>query len=175
MSIRKLMVLIGLALAVAALIPASAMARRAGLETTNKGSIEGTACTNLTVVPFAFTTEGIGKGSGLGRFTLRATGSGIIDFINDTYEGQGNWTMVTASGDMLEGTTKITVTEGATAPVHEDLAESTITGGTGKFAGVTGDVIEHATVTTVSTPEEIALTGISCSTTVSTFTAHLTY
>jgi hypothetical protein len=177
MSIRKLMVLIGLALALAALIPASALARKEGLEKITKGSTEGVACTTVGAYPnpLPFTLESTGKANGVGRFTVRAWGAGEIDFVADTYEGSGNWTMLTASGDILEGSAKIEVLEGATASPHEDITHNTITGGTGKFAGVTGYSEEHSTVTTVSTEEEILLTGISCSTFVSTFTAHLTY
>jgi hypothetical protein len=132
-SIRKLTTLAGLALAVAALSPASAPAKAGGTDRPWKSSATATA--TLDLVTLRATSAGSGHAAHLGKVTqnltiaLTPTGPG-------TFTGAGTTTIVAANGDQLFGTFTETLT---TTGLHPEFAfVITITGGTGRFADASG-------------------------------------
>ena len=146
MSIRKMMTLAGLALAVAALTPTSALAKAGGTDRPLMGSSSGTSCTN--VVTGDFTNDSTGIVTHVGEFTSHAEGSGAFTGPN-TYEGSGTVTLVAANGDQVYADITITSTD-ASNPVHTDLLVFTFTGGTGRFADGSGTATQILTVSTFS-------------------------
>jgi hypothetical protein len=148
----------GLLLAVAALVPASASAKHEGQVQHVKGRTSGLACNTAG----SFTVNSTGRGTMLGRFTRTASGSGTLN--GTTFEGSGTFTVVAANGDMLTGTFTSSSSEG-TATV-----EATITGGTGRFEGVTGEVTETLHETTISEEGETI-----CGTAVGRFSGTITF
>jgi hypothetical protein len=168
MSIRKLMVLTGLALAFAALIPASVQAKRGGTDRPFKAKASGTEnCTNVIPGPSfgQFFGQESGRATHVGKYTLYFDGvGGPTDETFEHYEGTGNFNIVAANGDELFGDFDFHATGDPLAIDHGDVIEAIITGGTGRFAGASGTVTEIQQIHTISTEQEIEETGLSCAT-----------
>jgi hypothetical protein len=88
-------------------------------------------------------TTGFGTG-GLGHYTaVGHIDNAVIDLAADRAEYSGTFTVFTANGDLvfLDFTTSWQISTGqGTHAVH-------VTGGTGRFAGASGDGIENCTIT----------------------------
>lgn len=148
----------GLLLVIAALAPASALAKHPGQVQHLKGRAKGISCNTAG----NFTNESTGVGTMLGRFTRTASGSGVLN--GTTFEGSGSFTVTAANGDMLSGTFTV-VSIGDTATI-----EASITGGTGRFEGVTGAVTEVLHETVISEEGETI-----CASDRGTFSGHLAF
>jgi hypothetical protein len=164
MSIRKLTVLTGLALAFAALIPTTALAKQGGTDRPFKAKASGTEnCTN--VITGEFFGEETGRATHVGKYTLYFEGvGGPTDETFEHYEGTGNFTIVAANGDELFGEFDFHATGDPLAVDHGDVIEAIISGGTGRFADASGTATEIQEIHTISTEEEIEETSLSCAT-----------
>jgi hypothetical protein len=140
MSIRKLIPLAGLVLAIAALAPASALAKKGGTDRPVKGKVSGGAV-------FCPSGEAVANHSGVathfGKLTFHAEGSftptGPISFF-----GEGTASLVAANGDELTMTwtdeAVIKFDESGEGIGHIGMIVLTITGGTGRFADASGTI-----------------------------------
>lgn len=164
MSIPKLMTLAGLALAVAALMPTSALAKAGRTDLPLMGSSSGVSCTNVQTG--AFTNDSTGVATLVGRFTRHAEGSGAFTGPN-TFAGTGTFTGAAANGDEFAGTFTVV---GILSPVHTDTLVATFTGGSGRFADLSGTAIETFQLSPLSFDGTT-----SCSTTEGTFTGQISY
>jgi hypothetical protein len=133
MSIRTTTMLAGLVLAVAALSPASALAKAGGADRPVKGTVSGTVSANVQA--FAITGEGTGVAAHLGRFTSSLEGA--IAITPEGTEGGGTQTIVAANGDQLTGTFTLS-TPGLPSEAHTTMLVTTLTGGTGRFSDAHG-------------------------------------
>jgi hypothetical protein len=101
-----------------------------------RGRFEGTVTITILTPPFIDALlEAEGRASGLGRFTLSEP-----HHVNlDTASAVAAWRFVSANGDTLtaEGLAYATPTEDP--DVLLIMESATITGGTGRFAGATGN------------------------------------
>ena len=100
-----------------------------------KGRLEGDVTITPLTPPFlSVSVEGTGNATHLGRFTVKIPH--VVNFTNST--STGTYTFTAANGDTLAaGFTG----QGSPAPTPGVLSVveiSTITGGTGRFAGATG-------------------------------------
>ena len=96
---RKLMMLAGLALAVAVLSPASASANAGGTDRPAKGTFSGTS--TLDVPTRTLTGDAFGVASHLGKYT--ASLQGAVTFTPTAVLGSGTETIVGANGDQATG------------------------------------------------------------------------
>jgi hypothetical protein len=133
MSMRKTTTLAGLVLAVAALSPASALAKAGGADRPVKGTVSGTVRANVQAL--AITGEGTGVAAHLGRFTSSLEGA--ITIAPEGTEGGGTQTIVAANGDQLTGTFTL-ATPGLPSEAHTTTLVTTVTGGTGRFSDARG-------------------------------------
>ena len=137
MSQRRAIVFASLALIIAALAPASALAKAGGTDRPVKGTAVGAV--TATLAPGLPTeVDASGRLTHLGRYTAHFEGGAEI--IGGTTFGQGTFTDVAANGDQLTGT----ATFSGPAPsgaVHAVTTTFTITGGTGRFADASGTMI----------------------------------
>lgn len=144
MSLRRVIFLSTLVLAVAALGPAAALGAAKGTDRPLKGT-----STSTTTVDFA-TGTGVSDGSGqishLGRFTFHNDFTSITVTGPDTFDFTLTATVVAANGDEIFTTGTGTGT--LTATGSESTLVSTITGGTGRFADASGTIT--TTVNSVS-------------------------
>ena len=133
----------GLALALAALVPASALAKAGGTDR----PVTGTALGDITaaVPALDITTDASGVMSHLGKYTAHFEGSAEI--VGGSTLGEGTFTTVAANGDELTGSFTL---NGAvpSGQVHTATVVLTVTGGTGRFADASGTI----TVPLVLTP-----------------------
>jgi hypothetical protein len=147
MSIRKTITLAGLALALAALSPASALAKAGGTDRPVKGTASGTA--RFNVPTSSFTVEFGGTTSHVGLYNVRSEGSGA--FAPDlTFAGTGEASIVAANGDEIDGT--VTLTTSSFSPQafeHTTTSVLTVTGGTGRFEDATGTLTSVFDVTPI--------------------------
>ena len=122
-----------------ALAPTAPTPSAAKVSTPFRGTLEGreTSFTPLGPTTALFGSEGTGIATHLGRYTI--TIALTLDFATST--GTEQSTLTAANGDLLytTATTRGTPTgDGVTISVVET---ATITGGTGRFAGASGDYI----------------------------------
>jgi hypothetical protein len=146
MSIRKAITLAGLALAVAALSPASAPAKAGGTDRPVKGSASGMDSVNTKTL--AITADATGIISHLGETTAHFEADGALT-PQGTVAASGTFTLVADNGDLLTGT----FTLAGPAPsfsVHTVRIVMTITGGTGRFADASGELTTTQRVTPFS-------------------------
>jgi hypothetical protein len=145
MSIRKTITLVGLTLAVAALIPASGLAKAGGTERPVNGS--GSGIVSINVGTGAVTADASGVATHLGDYTTHIDARIVKLNPDGTVVVQGTQTVVADNGDHLTG--PVTITGPApTTSVHPSTAVMTVTGGTGRFADANGTLI----VNNVATP-----------------------
>ncbi|HEY6654244.1 MAG TPA: hypothetical protein VI028_08970 [Solirubrobacterales bacterium] len=132
-----------LVLALAALVPASALAKAGGTDRPVKGTTLGEI--TAAVPALDITTDVSGVMTHLGKYTSHFEGTAEI--VGGRTLGEGTFTTVAANGDELTGTFTL---NGAlpTGQVHTATVVLTITGGTGRFADASGTV----TVPLVLTP-----------------------
>jgi hypothetical protein len=174
MSIRKLMVLVGLALAFAALIPASAQAKKGGTDRPFKGKASGTEnCTDVNTGEFFGQESGVA--THLGKYTLYFEGVGGFNEATEIYEGEGTFIIVVANDDQLKGSFVFHATGDPFAIDHGDEINAKFEGGTGRFAAASGTATEIQEIHTISTEEEVEETGLSCATMKSTDTGQISY
>jgi len=126
----------------------------AGQNVPMKGSLEGTH--TVVIVPPIGTFDAIGTGvaTQLGKFTYDYPHT--VNFATDTVVG--TYTFTAANGDTLTAE----VVDGSDEPVEPGIIfvieELVITGGTGRFAGATGELtllrlVDQINLTTVGTLE----------------------
>jgi hypothetical protein len=142
MSIRKAITLVGLALAVAALSPASSPAAAGGSDRPVKGSVSGIDSIDVSMLPIdgTLTLEANVSGvmSHLGRTTAHLKGDGALT-PQRTVAASGTATVVAANGDQLTGTFTLAGPGPSNPPkVHDVAIEITIKGGSGRFSDATG-------------------------------------
>jgi hypothetical protein len=154
MPIRRLLVLaIGVALAIAALAPASALAKAGGTDRPVKGTMSGVETEHLATLSAA--AEETGVATHLGRFSLHAE-TVITGFTPpNIFEFSGTLNMVAANGDRLVGTLTGTSTATGPGPIgnftgHTATIDVTITGGTGRFADASGMLTDTQVATVIS-------------------------
>ena len=152
MFVRKAITLTGIAVAVAALSPASAPAAAGGADRPVKGSLSGMDSIDVSRLPIdqtlAIEADVSGVISHLGRTTAHLEGHGALT-PQGTVAANGTGTLVAANGDRLTGT----FTLAGPAPsfgVHEVRIVMTIIGGTGRFADATGTLRSAQQVTPTS-------------------------
>ena len=142
MSIRKLITLAGLALAVVAISPASAPAKAGGTDRPVKGTSSGTV--SLNVLTGAFTADAAGVGTHLGEYTVAIEGT--VAITPEGAFGSGTATIVAANGDQMTGTVTL-ATPGQPSVAHTTTSVMTVTGGTGRFADASGTLTTITEVT----------------------------
>ncbi|HEX6023697.1 MAG TPA: hypothetical protein VFZ00_17015, partial [Solirubrobacter sp.] len=135
-----------LGLGLALLGPSSASADHRCGKRVLKGTMSATV--TLTTATGAFTGDGIGVATHLGRFTGTQRGT-IAPTGDGHFAGVSTWTIVAANGDTLTGTATMTV-EGPPGGEHTTTSVATITGGSGRFADATGRFTTVYRVTPVS-------------------------
>jgi hypothetical protein len=150
MSMRKLITLAGLALAVVALGPASALANAAGTDRPVKGTISGTV--SLNVLTGAFTADATGVATHLGDNTVSLEGA--VAITPEGVFGSGTGTIVAADGDQMIGTFTLE-TPGQPGVAHTTTIVMTVTGGTGRFSDASG------TLTSISEVSPISFDGVT--------------
>jgi hypothetical protein len=146
MFVRKAMTLAGLALAVAALGPASAPAAVEGTDRPVQGSASGMDSVNVQTLAMEADINVLM--SHLGESTAHFQGQGALT-PEGTVAATGTFTIVAANGDELTGT----FTLAGPAPsfgVHTIDVVMAITGGSGRFAGATGTLSTTQLVTPLS-------------------------
>ena len=144
MSLRKLILISGLVLAVVAMSPAAAMGAAKGTDRPLKGMT--TSTTTINLITGAGTSVSSGHMSHLGA----VTGSQSAQFAlvgPNGFSFTGTLTTVAANGDKL-----FTNVSGAgtLGPPIQSTAVNTITGGTGRFADASGTFTNTAISTSVS-------------------------
>lgn len=142
MSFRKAITLTGLALAVAALSPASSPAAAGGADRLVKGSVSGIDSIDVSRLPIdrtlAIEADVSGVLSHLGKTTAHFEGDGALT-PQGTVAASGDSTVVAANGDRLTGTFTLEGPGPSNPPrVHEVTLEIRITGGTGRFEDASG-------------------------------------
>jgi hypothetical protein len=147
MPLRRLIVISSLALAIAAVSPTAALAK--AHDRSLKGILTNT--TTVSLVTGAATSISIGHVSHLGRVTgsdeLTFTLTGVNGF---SFTGPG--ILVAANGDELFTST---MGSGTFGPPIGTTGVTTITGGTGRFAGASG------MYSSTSSPVVVSLTATS--------------
>ena len=124
-----------LVLAVAALAPASALAKAGGTDRPVKGTAAGGFTAVVATLHIA--TDVSGVMTHLGKYTSHFEGTAEI--VGGRTLGEGTFTTVAANGDELTGTFTL---NGAlpTGEVHTATVVLTVTGGTGRFADASGTI-----------------------------------
>jgi hypothetical protein len=150
MSMRKLMTLAGLALAVAAISPASAPAKAGGTDRPVKGTISGTV--SLNVLTGAFTADAMGLTTHDGEYTVSLEGA--VAITQEGVFGSGTGTIVAANGDQMTGTFTLE-TPGQPGVAHTTTIVMTVTGGTGRFSDASG------TLTSINEVSPISFDGVT--------------
>jgi hypothetical protein len=149
MSIRKLIPLAGLVLALAALTPASVPAKNGGThKRPMKGAISGTSTTTPTSPTTGeLTHDVIGVGTHLGKFTRHVEGTyEVTGSEPTTLAGKGRFIVVAANGDKLCGRFRFTGVL-SSPTTRTSTVYGRFTGGTGRFADAHGFVKEEDVVT----------------------------
>jgi hypothetical protein len=169
MSILKLMPLAALALAIAALTPASALAKKGGTDRPIRGTVSGTTITSASP-PGDYFQEATGIGSHVGRFTrtleghYENTGAELpLVFVH----GEGDFKMVAASGEELDGLFDLDAINNTATEVRTSTIHLCFEGGTGRFADADGCVTEEEVVIPLPTPGQASVEG--------TFTGQISY
>ena len=145
---HKPILVVGLVLALAALSPATSLAKAGGTDRPLKGTASGTTTLDTSTVPFPATGEGTSRMAHLG------TGTYSLDYTftpgaPGTFTVAGTAEFVAANGDRLftsfSGTGHNTSPSRSVTRVH-----STITGGAGRFEGASGSFTTRVVTTGVS-------------------------
>jgi hypothetical protein len=113
-------------------------AANARQESKHTVSVKGTFKTlaaPLSTAPGGRVVNGTGQISHFGKSTF--VDYPVVNFA--TLSGTGMYTLTAANGDQLTGTTIIAL-EVLTPTTFQVIIHVTITGGTGRFAGATGDI-----------------------------------
>ena len=132
---RKGLILCGLVLALAALSPASALAKAGGTDRPMKGSVVGDV--TVPIPSLQLTTDASGVMTHLGKYTAHFEGSAEI--VGGRILGEGLFSVVAANGHELTGT--FTTDEGLSfGEPHSLTVVLTIMGGTGRFADASGTI-----------------------------------
>jgi hypothetical protein len=150
MSRRKMLTLASLALAVAALSPASAVAKAGGADRPVKDTGSGTV--SINVQTGAVTGDFTGVATHGGEYTghLEAT---ITAATPEGVVVEGTQTIVADNGDQITG--DVTITGPGTTTAHQTTGIMTVTGGTGRFADASG------TITTTSEATPFSFDGVT--------------
>ena len=136
MAKRKGLILCGLVLALAALSPASALAKAGGTDRHVKGTTSGTVTGTLGAT-IGVTIDLTGVATHVGKYSGHFDAVGVIS--GGEVVGDGTFTLVAANGDQLTGPFEFSSQLEFTA-VHPSTAFLTITGGTGRFADASGTI-----------------------------------
>ncbi len=164
MPLRRLIFHSSVVLAVAAITPAAALGAAHGTYRPLKGTVSNT--TTVSLVTGAATSVESGHLSHLGAFT----GTGELTFTLtglNAFSFMGTGTLVAANGDELF---TATVGLGTFGPPIETTGVTTITGGTGRFAGAAG------MYTATSSPTVVSITATTETThATSTWTGQISY
>ena len=136
MSLRRMIFLSSLVLAVAALSPAAALGAANGTDR----PVSGKSTSTTTVDPVAGTgvSDGSGQISHLGAFTFHNDFTSFTLTGPDTFSFTLTASIVAANGDVIF--TTATGTGTLTATGSEATLVSTITGGTGRFVDASGTI-----------------------------------
>jgi hypothetical protein len=162
---HRAITLASLALTLAALTPATALAKTGGTDRPLKSTGLGT--TTLNVLTGEFSSEAteiishVGKATSSNTGTLTVTGPG-------TFTATADFTIVASNGDELTGVLNGTGT--FTAADSDATFITTITGGTGRFEGASGEATASIHGTTVFSDGVTNITR-----TESKSTGHITY
>jgi ABC-type Fe3+-hydroxamate transport system substrate-binding protein len=114
---------------------AAANARKESKRTVSVKGTFKTLVTPLSTAPGGLVVNGTGQVSHFGNSTF--VDYPVVNFA--TLSGTGMYTLTAANGDQLTGTTIIAL-EVLTPTTFQVIIHVTITGGTGRFAGATGDI-----------------------------------
>jgi hypothetical protein len=141
MSIRKLIPLAGLVLAIAALAPASALAKKGGTDRPFKG--KGTSMSTFCLQTGMGSGDFTGVATHLGRYTGHSEFhvTGFDAGPPATFVLVGNVTLVAANGDELAGAFIDEAEETLEPEGHIGHIVVTIEGGTGRFADASGTIM----------------------------------
>jgi hypothetical protein len=134
MRTHKAIALTSLVLTLAIVSPASALADAGGTDRPFKGTVSGTV--SLHRPTGNFTADGAGINSHLGPYTAHLEGHGAPT-PDGTLAGGGTITWVADNGDQLYGNFDLR-TNGLPPADHTTTLETTINGGTGRFADASG-------------------------------------
>lgn len=158
----KAIALVGLVLAVAALGPSAAIAKKGGTDRPIKDDSSGTTVFDLATLDVVADTTGIT--SHLGRTTTHLEGT-VTPTGPDTFTIAGSSVTVAANGDELFGTFAGSGTLDASGN-STGLVTITFTGGTGRFASASGtatgpfsQVMTSTNGTTSTLATDYTLTG----------------
>ena len=154
MSLRRIVFLASLALAVAAISPSAALAAAHGTDRPLTGAGTGTTTLNFITSSMAAATSDftghishLGAETGHDNVTITFTGP-------STFSYTGMRTFVAANGDEVFST--VTGSGTFTATTAQSTENDTITGGTGRFAGASGtytDTVSFVVVSFTATSE----------------------
>jgi hypothetical protein len=171
MSMRKLIALAGLLLAVGALTPASALAKKGGTHRPIKGTVSGTATTTATSPTTGdYFQDSKGVGSHVGKYTREVVGTYEVTGTEPGFvfiHGEGEFTVVAANDDELDGYFEFDGVVDLSTGIRTSTVQAEFEGGTGRFADATGEATEQDVITPTETPGEGHLTG--------TFKGHVSY
>lgn len=143
---KKIFVSTVVALLILIVLASTTFAAPAATEKLLKGSFEAVE-TQQVVFPTAFIdATGVGNGTHLGLFTYRLQ----AELYLPTLTASASATLIAANGDMIFGVGSGQGTPTGTPGIVSIVETYTITGGTGRFAGATGNftverVINRAT------------------------------
>jgi len=143
---RRFMIILAL-LAVAATSPAAAFGKAKGSDRPVSGT--GSSTTDVNLAAGTGSVEGSGQLSHLGRFTFTNDISSFKLTGPDTFGLTLTAALVAANGDKM--CTAATATGTLTPTGSETTLVSTITGGTGRFAGASGTLTSKISSVIVST------------------------
>ena len=148
MPLRRLILLSSLVLAVAALIPATALGAANGTDRPVSGT--STSTTTVDAVAGTGVSDGSGQFSHLGASTFHNDFTSITLTSPTTFTFTLTASIVAANGDVIF--TTATGTGTLTATGSESTLVSTITGGTGRFADASGTFTSSIISVNTSTP-----------------------
>jgi hypothetical protein len=135
---RERLIIATVVVALAALAPASALAKTGGTDRPLRGTESGT--TTLNLATGAASADFTGELSHLGTFSGHSDVT--VTFTSpSSFAAVGNGSLEAASGDELFF--DVTWTGTFTATAIQTTAVRTITGGTGRFAGASGTMTTH--------------------------------
>ncbi len=140
MSLRRLIFLSSLVLAVAALSPAAALGAAKGTDRPLSGTFSATHIQNLNTQ--TGTIDGTFLFTHLGKGIFHEFNTSTPPPVGNTFTYTATETYVAANGDKLFATVAAT----GTFTPFQDTTVETITGGTGRFAGASGTFTTHERV-----------------------------
>ena len=146
MSTRKATMLAGLALALVALSPASALAKAGGTDRPVKGTVSGTVSVNVQTL--AMTADASGVATHLGKYSTSLEGT--VAITAEGTAGSGTQTIVAANGDQATATYTLSTPGLPTTAAHTTTLVTTVTGGTGRFSDASGTLTSTTAVSPIS-------------------------